>query len=115
LPGLPEHFGYVGLTYASGSGFTASVETLFSGELYANNGNTTSVGSYAVSNVRLEYSLQRGAWRFRPYLGVNNVLDEKYASNIRVNAFGGRYYEPAPELNIYAGLAVTFSKDARAR
>ncbi|MDH4055232.1 MAG: TonB-dependent receptor [Gammaproteobacteria bacterium] len=115
LPGLPEHFGYVSLTYASGSGFTASVETLFSGELYANNGNTTSVGSYAVSNVRLEYSLQRGAWRFRPYLGVNNVFDEKYASNIRVNAFGGRYYEPAPELNIYAGLAVTFSKDARAR
>ena len=113
LPGLPKHFGYAGLSYATGSGFTASVETLFSGELYADNGNTTSVSSYAVSNVRLGYQWQRGAWMFRPYLGVNNLFDEQYASNIRVNAFGGRYYEPAPELNIYAGLAVTFSKDAR--
>lgn len=113
LPGLPQHFGYIGLTYATGSGFTASIETLYSGELYADNGNTTSVSSHAVSNIRLEHQWQRGVWKFRPYLGVNNVFGEQYASNIRTNAFGGRYYEPAPGLNIYAGLAVSFSRDVR--
>ncbi|MDH5500524.1 MAG: TonB-dependent receptor [Gammaproteobacteria bacterium] len=115
LPGLPEHFGYIGLTYAADSGLTASIETLYSGELYANNGNTTSIGSYAVSNIRVEYRWQRGAWLFRPYLGINNVFDEPYANNIRINAIGGRYFEPAPGLNIYAGLAVTFSRAARQR
>jgi iron complex outermembrane receptor protein len=29
-------------------------------------------------------------------LGVGNVLDERWIDNVRVNAFGGRYFEPAP-------------------
>jgi hypothetical protein len=38
----------------------------------------------------------------RPYVGINNLFNESYNSNIRINAFGGRYFEPAPERNIYA-------------
>ena len=28
-----------------------------------------------------------------------------YFDNIRINAFGGRYYEPAPGRTFYTGLA----------
>ena len=31
-----------------------------------------------------------------------------YNNNIRINAFGDRFYEPAPTRNFYAGLVVTF-------
>jgi iron complex outermembrane receptor protein len=41
---------------------------------------------------------------FTPYLGINNLFDKEYIGNVRINAFGSRYYEPAPEFNIYAGL-----------
>lgn len=111
LPGLPEQFGYLGLSYTGSSGFSATFETLLSGSLYANNDNSTSVSGYAVANLRLGYEWQRGNWFARPYIGINNIFDELYNSNIRINAFGDRYYEPAPERNIYAGIVVNFGRD----
>ena len=39
-------------------------------------------------------------------LGVNNLFDEDYNNNIRINAFGGRYFEPAPERNGYIGITL---------
>jgi iron complex outermembrane receptor protein len=110
LPGLPEHFAYFGINYATDGGFTATFETQFSGNLYANNANTVAVDSYTTSNIRLAYEWDRGKWMIRPYLGINNIFDELYNSNIRINAFGGRYYEPAPEQNLYAGVVVSFRK-----
>jgi iron complex outermembrane receptor protein len=43
-----------------------------------------------------------------PFLGVNNLNDETYYGNIRINAAGARYYEPAPGSNAYAGIGVSF-------
>jgi iron complex outermembrane receptor protein len=110
LPGLPEHFAYVGLSYAGDTGFIGTLEAFYSGDLYANNANTADVSSYTIANFRLAYEFDTGPWLIRPYLGVNNLFDESYNSNIRINAFGGRYFEPAPERNYYAGVVVNFSK-----
>ena len=110
MPGLPEHFGYLGLSYRSAPGLAARYETVYSGNLYASNSNTVDVDSYVVSNFRISYEFVSGNWLLRPYLGVNNIFDESYNSNIRINAFGGRYYEPAPPRNYYAGITVNFQK-----
>ena len=40
------------------------------------------------------------------FVGVNNIFDERYFSNVRINAFGGRAYEPAPGQHIYGGISV---------
>jgi iron complex outermembrane receptor protein len=77
---------------------------IYTGKLYANNNNDVLVEDYLVSNIRLNYSLRKDKWIIKPYLGVNNLFDESYNSNIRINAFGGRYYEPAPPRNVYIGL-----------
>jgi iron complex outermembrane receptor protein len=37
------------------------------------------------------------------------LFDEKYNSNVRINAFGGRFFEPAPDLNVYGGLNVAYN------
>ena len=108
LPGLPELFGYLGLKYETEGGFRAVFDTSYSGSLYANNANSVKVPSYVVSGLRASYEIQNGKWLFRPYVGINNIFDEGYNSNIRINAFGGRYYEPAPERNFYAGIVVRF-------
>jgi len=39
-----------------------------------------------------------------PFIGANNILDQTYNDNIRINAFGGRYFEPAAGVNIYGGI-----------
>ena len=108
LPGLPRHFGYLGLSYQSEKGLYGTVEASYSGSLYANNANDVSVDSYVVSNIRTGYRMHTGRWLFEPYVGINNLFDTTYNSNIRVNAFGGRYYEPAPERNIYVGFVTRF-------
>jgi iron complex outermembrane receptor protein len=37
---------------------------------------------------------------------VHNLTDETYTSNVRLNAFGARYFEPGPGRNGYAGITV---------
>lgn len=108
LPGLPEQFGYLAFRYQNENGLYAVFETNYSGDLYANNANTVNVPSFVVSGLRVSYEFARGDWLYRPYFGVNNLFDEDYNSNIRINAFGARYFEPAPERNVYAGITVRF-------
>ena len=110
LPGLPQQFGYLGLNYALEGGFSGTIEAVYSGDLYANNANSTQVSSYTVANLRIGYEFRNEKWTLRPYLGINNLFDESYNSNIRINAFGGRYFEPAPPLNFYAGIVVNFER-----
>ena len=107
-PGIPEHFGYFGVRYESGNGLSATLESVYSGKLIANTANSVSVAGYAVANFRLSHEFARGNWTLQPYLGINNLFDERYNSNIRINAFGGRYFEPAPTRNSYAGIVVRF-------
>lgn len=108
LAGLPRHFGYFGFDYDSESGLTATVETVYSGRLFADTANMVPVPGYTISNLRLSRDIAAGSWILRPYLGINNIFDERYNDNIRVNAAGDRYFEPAPDRNIYAGIVVRF-------
>lgn len=110
LPGLPEQFGYLGLRYQNERGLNIVWDNSFSGELYANNANSVRVDSYLVSSIRATWEFTRGDWLLRPFVGINNLFDETYNSNIRINAFGGRYYEPAPDRNVYAGITVRFDR-----
>ncbi len=106
LPGLPEHFGYLGLDYRHASGVSAVAEAVYSGSLYADDANTAEVDAYTIVNLRLHGEFERGRFTVRPHLGINNLFDERYNSNIRINAFGARYFEPAPGRNVYAGITV---------
>ena len=108
LPGLPRQFAHARLSYDIENGFYGSFEVNYSGQLYANNANSVEVSSYIVSNLRIAYRGQSGRWRLEPFLGINNIFDESYNSNIRSNAFGGRYFEPAPVRNYYAGIVIRF-------
>jgi len=115
LPGLPRQFGYVGLRYQGNRGLSLAWDNTWSGELYANNANSVRVASYLVSSLRASFEFTSRGWLVRPFLGINNLFDEGYNSNIRINAFGGRYYEPAPDRNIYAGVTVRFARQAAGR
>jgi iron complex outermembrane receptor protein len=108
LPGVPDFFAYLGLKYEGDGGFKATFDTSYSGSLYANNANSVEVLAYVVSGLRATYESQIGSWLLRPYFSINNLFNEHYYSNIRINAFGARYYEPTSEQNFYAGIVVRF-------
>ena len=108
LPGIPKHSTFAAISYASKNGFFATIQSRFIGSIYTSNDNSVSDNSYTVVNLNLGYNKVFKKMTVEPFLGVNNLLDEAYNDNIRINAFGARYFEPAPGLNVYGGLKIRF-------
>jgi len=108
IPGVPENLLYGEISYAHPSGFYGSLDALSVDEVFLNNANTERSDSYVVSNLRVGFIGQRGYWEFAPFIGVNNLSDKAYTGNTRINAFGGRFFEPAPDRHIYGGVSVRY-------
>lgn len=108
IPGVPENQFHLDLAWQNDSGFYAGMDFLYVGSLFANNANTVKTNPYFVSNLRAGYRWSSGGWLLEPFIGVSNLFDEDYMDNIRINATFGRYYEPAPERNLYGGAELRF-------
>ena len=104
LPGIPKNFGAISCSYANEKGIHARVQGRYVGELFTNDLNETTDDAYFLLNVNLGYQIKTEKIKITPFLGVNNILNTTYNDNIRINAFGGRHFEPGPELNIYGGV-----------
>jgi len=108
LPGIPRSTTSVQVRYGKPKGFNASVQSSFVGRLYANDSNAVVVDGYELVNLRLGYTIALKKMKILPYFGINNLLDTTYNDNVRINAFGGRFFEPAPGINGYGGVEVHF-------
>ncbi len=105
-PGVPLQTAYLELRYARGNGFLMTFRAQQAGTMYADNANRTVVPGYRLLHANAGYRWVRNRVAFEPFLGINNLWGESYFSNIRINGFGGRYYEPAAPLNLYGGIKV---------
>ncbi|MCG7872817.1 MAG: TonB-dependent receptor [Candidatus Thiodiazotropha lotti] len=108
IPGVPENLFSADFSYTHPNGFYSQLTALYVDEIYANNANTVTNNSYALADLRIGYSRFFGPWELSPFIGVNNLFDKQYNGNVRINAFGGRYFEPAPDRDIYAGLTLRY-------
>ena len=105
-PGIPRDLLFIDLSWFGDSGFYAKWDITYTSELFADNANQVNVPSSTVSNLRLGHNAFYDDWTLSFFTGVNNLFNESYNNNVRINAFGGRYFEPAPERNIYLGLTL---------
>jgi iron complex outermembrane recepter protein len=104
IPGQPRNVAHGGISWHGKAGLFASLDGLYVGHFFADDANTVRSGDYALANLRLGYSMDRGALRWSVFGGANNLFDESYDANIRLNAFADRYFEPGPPRNTYAGV-----------
>lgn len=104
LPGLPQQQLFLELAWQRpGVGF-AAIDWQHVGARYADAANTVRVPGYRVVNARAGKIFHPGGRALTLYAGVNNLFDQFHFGNLRINAYGGRYYEPAPGRTLYAGL-----------
>ncbi len=57
---------------------------LYAGSFYADNADQVETGDYLVSNLRAGYRRVGKHWEISPFVGVNNLFDEKYIGNVYV-------------------------------
>lgn len=108
LPGIPQHFTNLGMQFKSEKGFYVNAQASLVGKQYANDSNQTEVDGYENINLRAGFNFFFKKIKILPYAGINNVLDQQYTDNVRINAFGSRFYEPAPGINGYGGVQIKF-------
>lgn len=112
VPGIPPHLLAATLDYATERAFLRMQGTA-TGRYWADDANTAANppgpgarpwDGFVTLDIRAGAVLGVGALALRPFVALQNVLDERYASSVVVNAFGARYYEPAPGRNLVLGL-----------
>ena len=105
IPGIPSQMLDLELLFKLSKKSRLILSNRLIGERYADNLNETLVGSYNIFNVKYSKEIFKQS-EFS--LGVNNLFNEEFYDNIRINAFGKRYYEPAPKRNFYFGINFSF-------
>lgn len=108
LPGLPNFQGNIRLSFSLAKNFHLVFQQEFWGRIYTNDSNEDFQKAKSVTNLSLKYSFEKRQFLILPYLGINNFFQTRYADNIRINAFGGRYYEAAPNMVLYGGMRLKF-------
>jgi len=109
LPGIPQQTAYIELAYYHPSGFYYIWDTQLVDQVFVDNANSDEADKYAVSNFRLGYEIDLGDKTFTPFFGINNIFDRNYIGAVRVNESNSRFFEPAPELNLFAGMSLRFN------
>ena len=105
LPGVPKTSVYGELRWRHvPAGFTATLEAQHKSKVAVDDRNTEYADAYTVVNLALGLTQRAKAWRVTEYLRVDNVTDKGYVGSVIVNDGNGRYYEPAPERNVTAGI-----------
>ncbi|WP_460503698.1 TonB-dependent receptor domain-containing protein, partial [Hymenobacter agri] len=104
LTGSTPHTLSAGLDFSERLGFYLSPNLSHQARIVLNDANTDTAAGYWVFGAR-------GGWRrtllghleTNIYAGLDNALDRRYSLGNDLNAFGGRYFQPAPGRAWYGG------------
>ena len=108
LPGLPEHRLNLEADWQAADGRYARLSLRAVDDVFADNANRVRVDGYATLDLRLGRAWSARGRRVELWGGIDNVTDEEYIANVRVNASAGRYFEPAPGRRWIFGLEIGF-------
>ena len=107
IPGMPERTASAALHW-QGPLLQTRLQAQWVGERYADDANQQREPGYLRLDLALQGRLQYAGFWLRPSLAINNALGRDYSDNLRLNAFGGRYLEPAAPLTLEAAVALEF-------
>ena len=105
LPGLPNNFGQWNLNFMPKKNWQVRYARTYRGEIFADDGNATSIAAFWRDDLQLKLPVKQ---QLGLVFGANNIFNVHYSDNIRINAFGGRFYEAAPGREVYARLNYRF-------
>jgi len=114
LTGVPSKILNTGIDINTGFGLYGSVNFQYVGSFPITDNNSLFTDSYKLTNIKMGYVLPiLKKLKLNTFIGVDNVFDEIYASQILINAnsFGGnapRYFYPGNPINYYIGIQLNY-------
>lgn len=114
LTGVPANTASAGFNLNTNSGFYISADFQFTDKIPLNDANSVYSDSYSLLNLKTGYQFEiLSGLKAHLDAGVNNVLNEKYASMILTNATGvgnaqPRYYYPGLPVNYYGIISLNY-------
>lgn len=106
LTGVPPHNVVSRLDIRTRPGIYLNFTHQFTEKIPLNDANTVFQESYDLVNLRGGWVKSLGNFDLELFAGVDNLLDESYSLGNDLNAFAGRFYQPAPTRNWYGGVKV---------
>ncbi|MDO8366518.1 MAG: TonB-dependent receptor [Saprospiraceae bacterium] len=109
LTGVPQTVMVWGIRLQFPQQVSLFIESNFTSKLPLNDGNMIYAKNYHLLQAKISWSrLLVKKVGIEIYVGLDNMLNEKYSLGNDINAFGGRYFNAAAPLNYYAGVNFNF-------
>tara|TARA_R110000868_G_scaffold294140_1_gene554741 strand:- start:112973 stop:115063 length:2091 start_codon:yes stop_codon:yes gene_type:complete len=109
LTGVAPHTLFTLLTFDTSPGFYGNLSYNYTDEIPLRDDNTIYSDSYNLVQTKVGYraSFFHGI-ETDFYFGIDNLLDERYSLGYDINAFGGRYFQPAAERTWFLGVKLNY-------
>ncbi len=110
IPGIPEHRIAANLQADSRSGWFFNGQIQYVSSFFVNNENTVDNPSYITNRFNLgrNITVKKSQWSI--FLCVENIFDQSYNANTRINATGDRYFEPGQPFTLFGGVSWALSE-----
>jgi len=107
IPGVPRHKGAIGAELDLGRGLLFDARAnLFGPRRFISDwaNQVDRLDEYYTLDTKLSFT-----WKgLKAYVGINNLLNRKYAEFAVIDAFGNQFYYPSPERNFIGGISYSF-------
>ena len=114
LTGVPSEIINIGVDFTTKIGFYGNINFQYVGRQPITDNNSLYSNNYNLINMKIGFKKSLSEkLKFNLFYGLDNIFDEKYASQILINAtgFGGnqpRYFYPGNPVNYYTGLNINY-------
>ena len=112
LPGIPDLYQTLGTQIRLRSGLYAGIQGFYSSSLQLNSANTAQADAYLFANACLGWEVGLGGLVLDLHVRGYNIGDSSFSLGNDINAFGNRYFQPAPHRRFYAGVSVQWKLGA---
>ncbi|TKK66412.1 TonB-dependent receptor [Ilyomonas limi] len=110
ITGVPRNINVSTVEIESKPGFYANVILNNTSSIPLTDANDAFADAYHLLQCKIGYHhrVSNHYFQYNIFIGGDNLLNEAYSLGNDINAFGKRYYNPAPKRNFFAGVQVLF-------
>ncbi len=104
LPGIAKDFGTLSIRRELSEKLAVTLKRIYRGTIFAYNDNSVELPKISIAHLEIIWKTERGILSG----GIQNLFNKIYSDNVRINAFGGRFYEAALPRQLYLALFIGF-------